>query len=172
SVFDTKNDELLWSLFNEGVRPIAFETNPDLSTKRLFVQLSEVHGFAVVDFAQRKEVSRIMLPEIPAAERDPGPFNGSPSHGIGVSPDGKTLWVNSRPNRKVYAYELPNLKLLGEVVIGKSPDWVTFSPDSKTVYVSTGGANAVSAIDIATRKEVMRIPVGESPKRNITATLR
>jgi len=171
SVFDTKNDELLWSLFNEGVRPIAFETNPDLSTKRLFVQLSEVHGFAVVDFAQRKEVSRIMLPEIPAAERDPGPFNGSPSHGIGVSPDGKTLWVTSRPNRKVYAYELPNLKLLGEVVIGKSPDWVTFSPDSKTVYVSTGGANAVSAIDIATRKELTRIPVGESPKRNITATL-
>ncbi len=172
SVFDTKTDEPLWSLFNEGVRPIAFETNPDGSTKRLFVQLSEFHGFVVVDFAQRKEVSRITLPEIPAADRDPGPFNGSPSHGIGVAPDGKSLWVTSRPNRKVYAYSLPDLKLLGETAIGKSPDWITFSPDSKTVYVSTGGANSVSAIDIATRKEVMRIPVGESPKRNITATLR
>jgi YVTN family beta-propeller protein len=170
-VFDTKNDELVWTLFNEGVRPIAFETNPDGSTKRMFVQLSEFHGFVVVDFAQHKELSRVTLPEIPVAERDPGPFNGSPSHGIGVSPDGKTLWVTSRPNRKVYEYSLPDLKLMGEVAIGKSPDWITFTPDSKTVYVSTGGANAVSAIDIATRKEVMRITVGESPKRVITATL-
>jgi len=172
SVFDQKTDEPLWSLFNEGVRPITFETNPDGSTKRLFVQLSEFHGFVVVDFAQKKEVARITLPEIPAADRDPGPFNGSPSHGIGVAPDGKSLWVTSRPNRKVYEYSLPDLKLMGEVAIGKSPDWITFSPDSKTVYVSTGGANSVSAIDIATRKEVMRIPDGESPKRNITATLR
>jgi len=172
SVFDQKTDEPLWSLFNEGVRPITFETNPDGSTKRLFVQLSEFHGFVVVDFAQHKEVSRITLPEIPAADRDPGPFNGSPSHGIGVAPDGKSLWVTSRPNRKVYEYSLPDLKLMGEVAIGKSPDWITFSPDGKTVYVSTGGANSVSAIEIATRKEVMRIPVGDSPKRNITATLR
>jgi YVTN family beta-propeller protein len=64
------------------------------------------------------------------------------------------------------------VKLLGEVPVGKRPDWITFSPDSKTVYVSTGGANSVSAVDIATRKEVARIPVGEDPKRNITAILK
>jgi len=172
SVFDTKTDELAWSLFDVGVRPIAFETNPDGSTKRMFVQLSEFHGFAIVDFAQHKELSRVTLPEIPVAQRDPGPFNGSPSHGIGVAPDGKTLWVTSRPNQKVYAYSLPDVKLLGEVPIGKNPDWVAFTPDSKTVYVSTGGVNSVSAIDIATRKELARIKVGESPKRVITATLR
>jgi YVTN family beta-propeller protein len=172
SVFDTKTDEPLWSLFNEGVRPIAMEKNPDGSTKRLFVQLSDFHGFVIVDFAQHKEVSRITLPEIPAAQRDPGPFNGSPSHGIGVAPDGKTLWVTSRTNQRVYAYSLPDVKLLGDVPVGKRPDWITFSPDSKTVYVSTGGANSVSAVDIATRKELARIPVGEDPKRNITAILK
>jgi YVTN family beta-propeller protein len=171
-VFDTKTDALQWSLFDQGVRPIAFETNPDGSTKRLFVQLSNFHGFAVVDFATHKEVRRITLPDIPASERDMGPYNESPSHGLGVAPDGKSLWVTSRMNRKAYEYSLPDLKLLGEVPVGKSPDWVTFSPDSKTVYISTGGVNAVSAIDIASRKEVARIPVGESPKRNITAILR
>jgi YVTN family beta-propeller protein len=172
TVFDAKTDEQLWTLFNEGVRPIAMEKNPDGSTKRLFVQLSDFHGFVIVDFAQHKEVSRITLPEIPAAQRDPGPFNGSPSHGIGVAPDGKTLWVTSRTNQRVYAYSLPDVKLLGEVPVGKRPDWITFSPDSKTVYVSTGGANSVSAVDIATRKEVARITVGEDPKRNITAILK
>ena len=171
AVFDTKTDELVWSMFEQGVRPMAFETNPDGSTKRIFVQLSDFHGFAIVDFAQRKEVGRVTLPEIPVAERDPGPFNASPSHGLGVAPDMKTLWVTSRSNQKVYVYSLPDVKLLGEVAIGKRPDWVTFTPDSKTVYISTGGVNATSAIDVATRKEVARIPVGYVPKRNITAIL-
>src|SRR5262245_63740281 len=39
-VIDAKTDQLAWSVFNEGVRPIAFEKNADGSTKRLFVQLS------------------------------------------------------------------------------------------------------------------------------------
>ena len=55
TVIDQKTDEPVWTLFNEGVRPMAFETNADGSTKRIFVQLSDFHGFAIVDFAQRKE---------------------------------------------------------------------------------------------------------------------
>ena len=171
-VIDAKTDQLAWSVFNEGVRPIAFEKNADGSTKRLFVQLSEFHGFAIVDFAERKEVGRVTLPEIPVEKRDPGPFNGAPSHGIGVAPDGKTLWVASRPNAAVYAYSLPDLKLLGAVELGKRPDWLTFTPDSKLVYVASEGSNTVSSVDIASRKEVARIKVGESPKRNITAVLK
>jgi YVTN family beta-propeller protein len=151
---------------------MAFETNSDGSTKRIFVQLSEFHGFAVVDFAQRKEVARIQLPEIPVDQRHTGGFNGSPSHGLGVAPDGKSLWVTSRVNSRVYAYTLPDLKLMGDVQIGKEPDWVTFTPDSKFAYISSSGNNTVSAIDRAALKEVARITVGTSPKRVITAVLR
>jgi YVTN family beta-propeller protein len=171
-VYDTATDELAWSLFDEGVRPMAFEANPDGSTKRIFVQLSGFHGFAVVDFAQRKEVSRIQLPEIPVAQRHTGTFNGSPSHGLGVAPDGKSLWVTSRVNSRVYGYTLPDLKLIGDVEIGKEPDWVTFTPDSKFAYISSSGNNTVSAVDITAVKEVARITVGTSPKRVITAVLR
>jgi hypothetical protein len=63
TVIDAATDQTLWTLFEEGVRPMAFETNADGSTKRIFVQLSNVHGFAVVDFAQRKEVARVILPD-------------------------------------------------------------------------------------------------------------
>ena len=150
---------------------MAFETNPDGSTKRVFVQLSDLHGFAIVDFAARKEVGRVTLPEIPEAQQDKGPFNASPSHGIGVTPDGKSLWVVSRPNGMVYAYSLPDVKLLSGVAVGPRPDWVTFTPDSKRVYVATEPTNSVTVIDVATIKEVTRIPVGKSPKRNITALL-
>jgi YVTN family beta-propeller protein len=171
TVIDANTNEPAWTLFNEGVRPMAFETNPDGSTKRLFVQLSDVHGFAVVDFAKRQEVGRVMLPEIPEAQRDKGPFNASPSHGIGVAPDGKTLWVASRPNGMAYAYSLPDLKLIGGVPVGPRPDWVTFTPDSKRVYVATEPTSSVTVIDVPTMKEVTRIKVGPSPKRNITALL-
>jgi len=171
TVIDARTHEPVWTLFDEGIRPIAFETNADGSTKRLFVQLSEVHGFAIVDFAQRKEVGRVMLPEIPEAQRDKGPFNGAPSHGIGVTPDGKTLWVASRPNGMAYVYSLPELKLVGSVPVGGRPDWVTFTPDSKRVYIATENTNSVTVIDVPTIKEVTRIKVGPSPKRNITALL-
>ena len=173
TVIDQATDEVLWTLFNVGVRPMAFETNADGSTKRIFVQLSDFHGVAVVDFAQRQEVSRVELPnDIPADKVDKGPFNASPSHGLGVAPDGKTLWVTSRPNARVYAYSLPDLKLLGGVDVGGRPDWVTFTPDSKQVYISTENTNSVVVIDVTARKEITRVKVGASPKRNITAVLR
>jgi YVTN family beta-propeller protein len=171
TVIDARTNEPAWTLFTEGIRPIAFETNADGSTKRLFVQLSEVHGFAIVDFAQKKEVGRVMLPEIAEAERDKGPFNGAPSHGIGVAPDGKTLWVASRPNHAIYAYAMPAVKLLGGVPVGGRPDWVTFTPDSKRIYVATENTASVTVIDVPTLKEVTKVKVGPSPKRNITALL-
>ncbi len=174
TVMDQKTEEPVWTLFNEGVRPIAFETNADGSTKRVFVQLSDFHGFAIVDFAQRKEVGRIELPnDVPAEKVDKGPFNASPSHGIGVAPDGKTLWVTSRPNARVYTYSLPDLKLLpGAVDLGGRPDWVTFTPDSKLVYIATENTDSVVAVDVAARKEVTRIKVGRSPKRNATMVIK
>jgi YVTN family beta-propeller protein len=173
TVIDQKTEEPVWTLFNVGVRPLAFETNPDGSTKQIFVQLSEFHGFAIVDFAARKEAGRVELPnDIPAEKVDKGPFNGSPSHGLGVAPDGKTLWVTSRPNARVYAYSLPDLKLLGAVDVAGRPDWVTFTPDSKQVYISTENTNSVVVIDVAARKEITKIKVGASPKRNITVTMR
>jgi YVTN family beta-propeller protein len=174
TVIDQKTEEPVWTLFQEGVRPMAFETNADGSTKRIFVQLSDFHGFAVVDFAQRKEVARIELPnDVPPEKVDKGPFNASPSHGIGVAPDGKTLWVTSRPNARVYTYSLPDLKLMpGYVDLGGRPDWVTFTPDSKRLYIATENTDTVVSIDVAARKEITRIKVGKSPKRNITWVVR
>jgi YVTN family beta-propeller protein len=69
----------------------------------------------------------------------------------------------------VYAYSLPDLKLLpGYVDLGGRPDWVTFTPDSKRVYIATENTDTVVAIDVAARQEITRIKVGKSPKRNIT----
>ena len=177
-VIDAATDEIVWSLFDkrnesalEGVRPIAFEKNPDGSTKRLFVQISEFNGFVVVDFATRSEERRIALPEVSVEEQGEPPFNGAPAHGIGVAPNGETLWVASRINGYVYAYSLPALEFLGGVRVGSHPDWLTFTPDSRFVYVANGHSDDVSIVDIAERREVKRLEVGSAPKRNIAVIL-
>jgi YVTN family beta-propeller protein len=172
TVIDTETEQPVWSIhFEGGVRPITFDTNPDGSTKRMFVQITNLHGFAIVDWAQKKEVGRIKLPDVPVAERNSDGIQGSPAHGILVSPDGKTLWSTSKFNSHVYAYALPDLKYLGAVRVGTVPDWMTFTPDSKKLYVANAHDNYVSVIDVAARKEIAKIKVGQVPKRNTTAIL-
>ena len=169
TVIDEDNLQAVWEHpFDLGVRPIGFERAADGSTSRLFIQLSGFNGFAVMDFRTREEVARIKLPEEPKGGKAEG---GAPSHGIGVSPDNKTLWVNSSIAEGVFVYSLPDLKVLGFVKTGDVPDWITFTPDGKTIYVANSGSNSVSAIDTAARKEVARIPVGEVPKRNGTVII-
>ncbi|MDT8398633.1 MAG: beta-propeller fold lactonase family protein [Pseudomonadales bacterium] len=177
-VYDIDTEQLAFALYPprddtdlEGVRPMAFETNPDGSTRRMFVQLSDFHGFTVVDFARQQEVSRILLPELPESARDPGPYNRAPAHGIGVAPDQRTLWVCSRMNGHVYAYSLPDLSYLGSVKVGSHPDWLTFSPDSRFVYVANGHSDDISVVDIQGMSEVRRLKTGQAPKRNITVVL-
>ncbi len=172
TVIDTATEIPAWSIhFEGGVRPICFETNPDGSTKRMFVQLTNLHGFAIVDWEKRKEVRRITLPDVPPAERNSEGIQGAPAHGIQIAPDGKTLWSTSKVNSHVYVYSMPELKYLGAVRVGKVPDWLTFTPDGKKLYVANAHSNFVSVIDVAARKEIAQIKVGQVPKRNITALL-
>jgi YVTN family beta-propeller protein len=172
TVIDTETDQPVWSIhFEGGVRVFCFEANPDGSTKRMFTQVTNLHGFAVVDWASRKEVGRIKLPDIPQAERNSEGIQGAPAHGILVSPDGKTLWSTSKINSHVYAYSMPDLTFLGGVKVGLVPDWITFTPDGKKMYVANAHDNTVSVVDVAARTEITRIKVGQVPKRNITAFL-
>jgi YVTN family beta-propeller protein len=182
-VIDLATEQPAWEIaFEAGVRPMAFETNSDGSTRRIFVQLSNLNGFAVVDFAARREVARVKFPDQPSGFGVVEGRAGTSSHGIAVAPDGKTLWVDSVLANAVFAYALPELTLLGhvslpefrrdgKVPVSAGPDWIAITPDSKTVYISDAHLNAVSAIDAATLKLVALIPVGEVPKRSNTLVL-
>ena len=161
---------------------MAFETNTDGSTRRIFVQLSGFHGFVVVDFARRQQVAQIELPDQPGGFGIAEGRLGVPSHGIGVAPDGKSLWINSTLANAVFEYSLPDLRLIGHAKLpevqslghaksGAVPEWITFTPDSKRVYVSDSAAQCISVIDTSTLKEVAIIPVGEVPKRMNTLVL-
>ena len=171
TVISAKTETPEWSLVMDlGIRPMAFTVNPDGSTKWILAQLSGLNGFAVVDFATRKEINRITLPELPAGKAK-YMVGGNESHGMAVTADQKTLVVNSRLNSSIYMYSLPDLKLQGSVEVGKSPDWVTLTPDGKMAYVACAASDYVSAVDLVAKREVAKIHVGQVPKRNITAVL-
>ena len=183
TVIDLKTEQPAWEMrFEAGVRPMAIEANPDGSTKRIFVELSWLHGFAIVDFATHKEVARIRLPD-PEGYKSAETDEATPCHGIAVAPDGKTLWVNSTVANAVFVYSLPDLQLRGHVLlplrerpgqppIGARPNWISSTPDSKRILISNSALNSVSVIDATAMTQVAVIPVGEVPKRSNTLVLR
>lgn len=172
TVIDTKTDMPVWThYFDLGVRPMTFDTNPDGSTRRIYAQLSEFNGFAVVDFETRREVARITYPGLPADQLTEG-HGGNTSHGIGVTSDNRTLVTNSSLNSTVYLYSLPDLKVIGSVKVGHSPNWVALTPDGKFAYISLAGSNSVAVIDVKAAKLVTEIKTGgQVPKRNATLVM-
>ena len=172
NVIDAATDTPAWTLdMDLGIRPMTFTWNPDGSTQWILAQLTGLNGFAVVDFATRKEIRRIQNPDLPPG-KSTVPEGSDPSHGMAVTPDGKTLVVCSRLNNYLYSYSLPDLKVIGSAELGgKGAGWVTLTPDGRSAYVANPVTNDVSVVDVASMKEVARIPVGFVPKRNATGLL-
>jgi YVTN family beta-propeller protein len=163
---------------------MAFDVNADGSTNRIFAQLSGFNGFAVISFAKHAEIERIKLPDQPGGYGVAEGRTGTPSHGIGVAPDGASLWIASTAANAIFEYSLPSLELMGHVelpvvhILGLEkpassvPEWIAFSPDGKFLYLSNSGSRSVSAIDTTTRQIVAIIPAGEVPKRINTMVVR
>jgi YVTN family beta-propeller protein len=133
--------------------------------KRLYVALTDLHGFEVVSIPERKVITRVELPSAPPLQCELEPH--TPTHGIELSPDGKELWVTSLADSGVYAYDIATGKLSTEIHTGKCPNWIAFSPDGRYCCVTNSDSDDCSIIDTHSRREVARIKVGKGPKRLI-----
>ena len=163
-VIDAKSNEIAWTWsMKPAPSPMAISKKPDGSTDKIYAQNGGDNGFRVIDFDTHVVSSFIKLPDIAPALQNRGG-----SHGIGITSDQKTLLINSGKNSAVYAYSLPDLKLLGGATLsGKGANWLVISPDDKTVYVANPETNNVSVVDIQSMKETAVIPVGFAPSRNV-----
>jgi len=171
-VIDASTNTMAWTLtLDAGIRPMAFTRNSDGSTKEIITQLSDFHGIALVDFATRKEIRRITHPDPSGEHKETEGLQGSPSHGLAITPDGKLLWATSKYYDSVIAYSLPEYKLLKVVKVGLHPDWLTIPPDGKSLYVAVAGDDNTVVVDNKTFSVVATIPVGAVPKRNVSGML-
>lgn len=169
SVIDTSTDEVVWDIeFDGGVRPITFDTWPDGSTRRAFVQITGWHGFYVVDWQKRELVEKISPPPVLPSRMVVDGTQSAPSHGAVILPDQSELWISSRATASVYGYSLPDLRYLGAVRVG-NPAWITAGTDSRHIYVGISSHSATAVIDVKEMREVARIPVSHAPKRIYTA---
>jgi YVTN family beta-propeller protein len=130
---------------------------------KMYVALSDFHGFAIASIPLRKIILRVNLRPAPPSQCALEPH--TPTHGLALSPDGSQLWVTSLADARVYVYDTRTNKLLGQVSTGSCPNWITFSPDGRYCAVSNSGSDDCSIIDVRTRKEMARVKVGKAPKR-------
>jgi YVTN family beta-propeller protein len=105
---------------------------------------------------------------------DPTPANLSPLyygqvlvHGMGFSPDHRTLLVVSIASNSVAFIDTATNAVKHITYVGRSPHEAFFTPDGKEVWVTVRGENYVSVLDGATYKEKTRIIVPNGPGMTI-----
>jgi len=84
-------------------------------------------------------------------------------HGLGYSPDSKTLAVVSVGSNSVTLIDTATNKVKGIVYVGRSPHEAFFTPNGRELWVTVRGENYVSVIDPAQMKEIRRIELANGP---------
>jgi YVTN family beta-propeller protein len=84
-------------------------------------------------------------------------------HGLGYSPDSKTLAVVSIGSNSVTLIDTVTNKIKGKVYVGRSPHEAFFTRDGRELWVTVRGEDYVSVIDVAQMKETRRIQMANGP---------
>jgi DNA-binding beta-propeller fold protein YncE len=113
---------------------------------RAYICVNECLGFEIGDLTTSKKLHRV---EVQGVEKGPLKRHGCPSHGIGLTPDEKEVWVVDAFNQKVHVFDntVEPPKQRESIAVREEPGWITFSLDGKLAWPSTG-----EVIDTATKK--------------------
>ncbi len=150
-VADTSKHEIVLETgpFTKAIRPFTVNGRQTLC----FVNVNELLGFEVGDLKTGKKLHRV---EVQGFQRGPVKRHGCPSHGIGLTPDEKQVWVVDAFNQQLHVFDnwvfdplLTPPKQIASIKVREEPGWVTFSLDGKWAFPSTG-----DIIEVATRKIV------------------
>jgi len=105
---------------------------------------------------------------------DPQPGNFSPLykgqvlvHGLGFSPDGRTLAVVSIGSNSVTFIDTATNAVKHTTYVGRSPHEAFFTPDGTEVWVTVRGEDYVSVIDPQTYTEKARLKTPNGPGMTI-----
>ena len=84
-------------------------------------------------------------------------------HGLGYSPDSKTLAVVSIASNSVTLIDTATNKVKGTLYVGRSPHEAFFTADGKELWVTVRGEDYVSVIDPVQMKEIRQIKMANGP---------
>ncbi len=128
--------------FSHSIRP--FTVN-GMQT-RCYVNVNELLGFEVGDLTTGSKLHRV---EVEGYKQGPIKRHGCPSHGIGLTPDEREVWVCDAFNERMHVFDntVSPPRLVDSIKLREEPGWITFSLDGTLAWPSTG-----DVIDIATRR--------------------
>jgi hypothetical protein len=133
--------------FSASIRPFTVNGQQTIC----FVNVNELLGFEVGDLVSGKKFHRV---EVKGLNKGPTKRHGCPSHGIGLTPDEKELWLCDSFNTRLHIFDatvMPPVQV-ASIVLRDEPGWVTFSIDGRYAYPSTG-----EVIDTHTRTLVTKL---------------
>jgi DNA-binding beta-propeller fold protein YncE len=130
--------------FSNRIRPFTVNGRQTLC----FVNCNELLGFEVGDLKTGKKLHQVV---VKGYEKGPVKRHGCPSHGIGMTPDEKEIWVVDAFNQRVHIFDATVMppRQVESLKVRDEPGWVTFSIDGRLAYPSTG-----DVIDVKTRQFV------------------
>jgi YVTN family beta-propeller protein len=91
-------------------------------------------------------------------------------HGLGYSPDSRTLAVVSIASNSVTLVDTATNKLKGTIYVGRSPHEAFFTKDGRELWVTVRGEDYVSVIDPIQMKEIRRIEMANGPGMTMFGT--
>ena len=149
AVVDTRTNDVIERIgpFTNSIRP--FTVNIDRSL--CFVTVNDLLGFEVGDLRSGKMVQRV---EVPDYKKGPTKRHGCPSHGVGLTPDEKEIWVADATNTRLHIFDATVMppKYVQSIKLSDEPGWVTFTIDGRYAYPSTG-----DVIDVKSRQIICRL---------------
>lgn len=130
--------------FSNVIRPFTVNGSQTLC----FVNVNRLLGFEIGDLRTGKVLHRV---EIPGSKPGKEKRHGCPSHGIGLTPDNRELWLTDAANSKLHIFDatLMRPKEIDHVELRDQPGWITFGIDGRYAYPSTG-----DVVEVKTRKIV------------------
>ena len=140
---------------------------PVSSRDRVYLSDQTSNTVSVVDPASEKLLGVIRL-------GDPTPGNLSPLykgqllvHGMGFSPDRRTLLVVSIGSNSVAFIDTATNRVKHISYVGRSPHEAMFTPDGKEVWVAVRGEDYIQVLDGRTYQPIHRIQVPNGPGMTI-----
>jgi hypothetical protein len=134
-VSNTKTHQIAGTVgpFSNVIRPFTVNGKQTLC----FVNVNDLLGFEVGDLKTGKMLYRV---EVEGFKKGDVKRHGCPSHGIGLTPDEKELWVSDGHNNCVHIFDATTMPPRQgiNIPLRDQPGWVTFSLDGQYAYPSTG----------------------------------
>jgi DNA-binding beta-propeller fold protein YncE len=119
--------------FSNFVRPFTV----DDAAGRCYVNVNELLGFEAGDLQTGKVLYQVIVEGY-----EPGPTlrHGCPSHGIGLTPDGRELWLCDGHNFALHVFDMTATppRQVASLQVRDQPGWITFSIDGRLAYPSSG----------------------------------